>query len=77
MKHGVRFSGYFNHQHAMAILGADLNSNSIWVTDSMQNGRILKIPLDTGRLHLDGMVGVVRRDLPDGASWLDNQQPLS
>jgi hypothetical protein len=76
MKRGVRFSGYFNHVHSMAILGADLDSNSVYVTDSDRHGAILKVPLNPGQGHIDGMVAVVRKDLSDGMGWLNQRSQI-
>ncbi len=71
MKLGVRFSGYFDRRHAMAIVGVDKKTNSVIVSDSMQGGATVKVSLS--RNHLDGMVGFVRKDYTDGAQWLNSQ----
>jgi hypothetical protein len=71
MKMGVRFEGFFDMRHAMAIIGADMSDNSIWVTDSEQGGRVLKLSLvkDT---YVDYLMAFARKNSRPSVEWLDD-----
>lgn len=71
MRKGVRFAGYFGGAHAMAIVGVDTRDNTVLVSDSMVGGRVYKLPLENGLPILDGMIGIVAKDNPNGMSFLD------
>lgn len=69
MKKGIRFEGFFNRNHAMTIIGADLNDLSVWVTDSNQAGSVKKLSL-LGGTHIDSMLAFARKDLPEAVEWI-------
>jgi hypothetical protein len=65
----VRFEAFVNNAHAMAIVGADLATSSIWVSDSMHGGALRKLRIP-GDAHIDALIAVVRKDQEAGSRWL-------